>query len=294
MNNFADLVYHRRADLKSNLILMLDTDFSKLPAWLQQGKLTEFGRNWAAVSEAVTVYDKYFIETTAEHIAAVMPRLSSYMQYGAYGIRALEWNILNALRCGVPVILDTRTAEYFPKQQLPGNAFIGRVPGWEGLQPANMHAHAMSIIPHYGHQMIEAYLEMSRVNKRGLVIVPDRNIDWTALAADAEKLRGFTVAPSGLAVFLEDHQISMLENLVGNRLTALIQNSEIFDAFQLQAMWQSQAPDVRNRTFVCVGSEINDGNDRQNSDFDRTDDEALRAYFNNRLERLLFYKKIFA
>lgn len=294
MRNFADVLYQRRLEADSNIILRMGCDFGKLPSWLQKSKLSEFGRNWAAVSEALAVYEKYLIETISPFISGIMPRLSLYLQYGAYGLRALECTIVQALKHELPVIIDARFAEFNIGQiPLAGNSVVGRVSGWDGMQPSNLHAHAVSIIPYYGEAMIRAYIELCSKMRRGLVIVVNNDTDWETLSGMSEKLVGKDVLGSGLCVLLENEYLNYLEMLHGKNLTAFIKFSQIFDIVEIQQFWESQADEIKNKTFICLDTEINAGVNQVASESIGKDEEAVRSHFSGCSEKAEFYQKLF-
>ena len=293
MRNFADVLYQRRANVKSNIILKIDTNFEKLPPWLKKSKVSEFGRNWAAVSESLVVYEKYIIETISPYICCIMPRLSSYLQYGAYGLRALECTIVQALRHELPVIVDARFAEYSStNNNLAGNGVIGRVMGWDGLQPSNLHAHGVSIIPYYGKQMIEDYINLCDEMNRGLVVVCNENTDFNLLSQYANRLIGNETENSGLTVMIEDHNLPLINKVEKSSLSTIISFPDIYDAIEMQQLWDSLNSNLKKRTFVSLGSEIHDSVDSSGEPFIK-DEEIIKSHFSDCVKQAKFYQKLF-
>ncbi len=295
MENFADVLYQRRFDIKSNIILKLEFNYGDLPEWLKQSKKNEFGKNWAAVSESLITYGELLIDTCVEHVSAIMLDFASFMQYGAYGLRTLECLIIKSLEKELPVIVDTRFAEYKgPEKEVPGNAIIGYVNGWDGWQPSNIHAHALTILPYKGKKMVEQYLEICLRMQRGLFLLVDNDmgldIEW--LGKKADDLLGKEIDRSSLFLYLEDSALTILESIKKTSLSAFIEIPEHYDSFQEKDFWDKISHKVKKQTFISLNKErlgflnIDRGAFSSNSD-------SVQKSLGNNVELLEYYKKLF-
>lgn len=258
LENFADILFQRRFDIQSNLILNIEYGYGDLPESLKQNKKNEFGRNWASVSESLIAYGELLIEASYNYVAAVNIDFSSFVQYGAYGLRALECLIIKALEKQLPVIMDTRIADYRgANKTIVGNAFIGYVNGWDGWQPSNIHAHAMSIMTYKGKQMIEQYLEICLRMQRGLLLLIDNKYqpDWEWLAQKSSTLLGNKLDRSGLILYLENEAIHLIENIYKTSLTAVMNIPNDFDNMQVKNFWDKLNHKTKIQSFVLIGKE---------------------------------------
>ncbi len=295
MENFADVLYQRRFDIASNIILKLEFDYSDLPEWLKQNKKNEFGKNWAAVSESLISYGELLIETCSQNVAAIILDFFSFMQYGAYGLRALECLIMKVLENEVPVIIDTRFADYKgPEKAVAGKSIIGYVNGWDGWQPSNIHSHALTILPFRGKQMVEQYLEICLRMQRGVFLVLDKSmgLDIKWLGEKSKDLMGKEIERSGLFVYLENESIGMLEEIKRTSLSALIEMPEHYDSFQEKDFWDKTSHKVKKQTFILLNKERLGFSNIDRGAFS-SNSESVNKSVGQNIELLEFYKKLF-
>lgn len=258
MSNFADNLFKRRFQLRTNLVLNLQYSYEDLPEALRLKKQEEFGKNWAAVSDALVSYGDVLLEAASPAVAAVVFNLDSFLQYGAYGIRALEILIRKADSLVLPIIVDSRIAAFRrDSPRVPGESLIAPIPGWEDSLISNINAHALTILPYHGLEMVDSYLNLAHEHKRGLVVVLNNimNPDWQGLATRAQVLLGKEVERSGLMVWLENEQIPLLEHIYMNSLSALISFPEHFDNMQAEAFWDNLKRKTKVQSFVVLSKE---------------------------------------
>ena len=286
MENFADILFQRRFDIQSNIILKIEFDYGDLPESLKQNKRNEFGRNWAAVSESIVSYGEVLIEASYNYVAAVCFDFSSFVQYGAYGMRALECLIMKALEKELPVIMDTRIADYRgANKTIVGNAFIGYVNGWDGWQPSNIHTHAMSIMTYKGKQMIDQYLEICLRMQRGLLLLIDNKYkpDWDWLEKKSGTLLGNKVDRSGLMIYLENEAIPLIEKIYKTSLSAVISIPDDFDNIQVKNFWDKLNHKTKIQSFVLI--------DKEKLDYLKINNMITNTNIDSAIEKLGFVKE---
>lgn len=295
LENFADILFQRRFDIKSNIILNLEYSYSDLPESLKKNKKNEFGNNWAAVSEALISYGELLIEVSYEKVVAVNIDFSSFVQYGAYGLRALECLVMKALEKELTVIIDTRIADYRgPNKTIVGNAFIGYVDGWDGWQPSNIHAHAMSIMSYKGKQMIEQYIEICLRMQRGLLLLIDNDHqpDWDWLTKKSRDLLGNQLDRSGLMVYLENASLKLIEKIYKTNLSAVVKIPDEFDHMQMINFWDKLNHKTKTQSFVLIDKERLDYL-KINNVIISTNTDVVRNKFDFVEESLEIYREMF-
>jgi hypothetical protein len=286
LENFADILFQRRFDIQSNIILNIEYDYGDLPESLKQNKRNEFGRNWAAVSESLIAYGEVLIETSHSYVTAVNFDFSSFVQYGAYGLRALECLIMKALEKELPVIIDTRIADYRGvNNTIVGNAFIGYVNGWDGWQPSNIHGHAMSIMTYKGKQMIDQYLEICLRMQRGLLLLIDNKYqpEWDWLENKSSTLLGNKVDRSGLMIYLENEAIPLIEKIYKTTLSAVIRIPDDFDNMQMKNFWEKLNHKTKIQSFVLI--------DKERLDYLKINNQITNTNIDSAIEKLGFVKE---
>lgn len=207
--NFADLVLKNSAEKESNLLLALRPELVRMPPWLLDVKFNAYGRNWAGISEAIIAYDRLLIETAAPHILGIMPRLSYYQMYGAYGVRALERTIVEAIERDLVVIMDAKMAEGSEEIGKAASTFLGEVTAWVNNLPSNLHVHAMTVIPYFGESAIKVMVDLCKQYKRGFFVLVKDNASLALLEPYRQELMGESQA-SSLGLLFDDGN---LENL---------------------------------------------------------------------------------
>lgn len=247
-DNFADFVLHHIQQKDSRLLLGLKPDLQRIPTWLYEEKVSEFGRNWAALSEAMTSFDRLLIEAAAPNIIGIVPRLAYYQMYGAYGIRALELTIVEALEKELIVVIDARISDYDLPVNLPGRAFIGEVPAWEGLTPSNLHVHAVTVVPYYGRPVVEAYANLCQLYGRGLFLTVNPQFSMDEYRELSSQLTG-ACGLSSLGLVIDVEQANNLQRYVsGNELVIFCDRS----GDNVEQLVNQLKPNKRNCALFCV------------------------------------------
>lgn len=106
MSGFADRLIERAKENQSRVIVGLDPDIEKLPAYLQ----AQLRDNPCAeqLEEVIITFNRVIIEASEKHAVAYKPQAAFYEQYGLAGVKALQRTITFMRDKGLLTIIDAK------------------------------------------------------------------------------------------------------------------------------------------------------------------------------------------
>ena len=91
MSPFADRLIHQALENQSQVVVGLDPDITRFPAYLQARLKAEPTEQ--QLEEIIVMFNSLVIEATASLVAAYKPQAAFYEQYGLAGLKALQRTI---------------------------------------------------------------------------------------------------------------------------------------------------------------------------------------------------------
>lgn len=143
----------------SRVVVGLDTRWELLPPSLVAEAEKRCGKTLDAVEWAITRFNEALVEAVAPIAVAVKLQAAFYEQYGWRGIRAMERSVEAAREKDLLVIIDGKRNDIASSAQAYSNAFLGRVPLWDGQAEPAFDADALTVNPYLGSDGLMPFVE---------------------------------------------------------------------------------------------------------------------------------------
>ncbi|MBF0161209.1 MAG: orotidine-5'-phosphate decarboxylase [Magnetococcales bacterium] len=158
MEGFADRLIDRALARRSRVVVGLDPDIGRFPAFLRaqlQQQPTE-----AQLEEVVVAFNQLVIEATEAEVVAYKPQAAFYEQYGLAGMRALQRTLTLLRERGLLVIMDAKRNDVAHTAGAYGIAWLApRHPLFDAANPWQVDA--LTLNGYLGSDGIVPFLEVN-------------------------------------------------------------------------------------------------------------------------------------
>lgn len=113
--------------LDNPTVVGLDPRFDKLPGFIREKAVEEYGQTLEAAAQAVLEFNKGLVDALCGVVPAVKPQSAFYEQLGWQGVRALKETIDYAHSKGMYVIADAKRGDIGSTMEAYADAFLGKV-----------------------------------------------------------------------------------------------------------------------------------------------------------------------
>lgn len=170
--NFSDALVRSIKAKESALCVGLDPQLGKLPKFLVERMVKEYGETMEAAAEAFIAFNKGIIDAVKDLVPSVKPQLAYYEEFGHQGIRAFEETCAYAKQAGLLVIADGKRNDIGSTAEAYARAFFE--PNLFG-KPQETSVDALTVNGYLGVDGISPFLKACAKDKGIFVLVRTSN-----------------------------------------------------------------------------------------------------------------------
>jgi len=170
MTHFADQLTNRISKLSNPTVVGLDPRLDKIPQFIKEAAIKQYGESLEAVSVALIVFNVGIIDAIADIVPAVKPQIAFYEQYGHAGLFAYEQTIEHAHKKGMLVIGDAKRNDIGSTSEAYARGHLGTVDVF-GKEVAPINADALTVTPYLGSDGITPFTKVCQEHGKGIFVL---------------------------------------------------------------------------------------------------------------------------
>ncbi len=168
--HFADRLLAAIDERKNPGIVGLDSDIERIPGFLYERALQEFGDPLRAAAEAVAAFNRRIIDAVADIVPAVKVQIAFYEMLGPAGLDVFQRTVRMAHAAGLLVIGDAKRNDIGNTSRAYSRAFLGRSE-LPGKTVPVYDVDALTVNAWLGTEGVAPFLEDARTFGKGLFIL---------------------------------------------------------------------------------------------------------------------------
>ncbi|HEX2938301.1 MAG TPA: orotidine-5'-phosphate decarboxylase [Ruminiclostridium sp.] len=165
-----DLLIKKIKQLENPTVAGLDPDFGKIPQYIKDQAVSEYGETLEAAADAICKFNFGLIDALCDIVPAVKPQCAYYEKYGWQGMRALAKTIEYAKSKGMFVITDGKRNDIGTTMEAYAAAHLGSVSvNSKGTEPFG--ADALTVNGYLGSDGIMPLIKICKENNKGIFVL---------------------------------------------------------------------------------------------------------------------------
>jgi orotidine-5'-phosphate decarboxylase len=161
----------RKIDALDNpTVVGLDPRYGKLPGFIREKAVAQYGKTLEAAAEASLEFNKGLIDALCGVVPAVKPQSAFYEQFGWQGMRALKETVDYAKSKGMFVIADAKRGDIGSTMEAYADAFLGKT-DIEGCGFEPFGADALTVNGYLGSDGVAPALKACEKYDKGLFVL---------------------------------------------------------------------------------------------------------------------------
>lgn len=169
MKNFADRLTDAIDERRNPSVIGLDSDFSKLPAFIRD-KHKGRGDPFDAAAACMLEFNECIIDSIKDIVPAVKLQSAFYEQYGPSGVRAFADTASYAKKAGLIVIGDVKRGDIGSTSAAYSAAYLGRSVLFESSKSA-FDLDAITVNPYLGSDGVKPFLVDAKEMGKGVFVL---------------------------------------------------------------------------------------------------------------------------
>jgi orotidine-5'-phosphate decarboxylase len=169
MRNFGDRLLDAIDEKENPSIIGLDSDFSKLPACIKEGREKE-GDPFDAAAACMLEFNEKVIDEIAGIVPAVKLQSAFYEQYGPAGVRAFIETAGYAKKKGLLVVGDVKRGDIGSTSAAYASAYLGKSVLF-GRTEAAFDMDAITVNPYLGSDGVKPFADEAKNSGKGIFIL---------------------------------------------------------------------------------------------------------------------------
>lgn len=157
-------------DRQNPTVAGLDPDFEKIPSFIKDAAIRNYGAGLEAAATAIFDFNKGLIDALCDIVPAVKPQCAYYEKYGWQGMRALSQTIDYAKSKDMFVITDGKRNDIGTTMEAYACSYLGTV-NIDGSQSEPFAADALTVNGYLGKDGITPLLKICNEKNKGIFVL---------------------------------------------------------------------------------------------------------------------------
>lgn len=170
MQNFADKLTNRIAELTNPTVVGLDPRLNLIPKHITANAIEEFGETLEGAAEAILDFNMGIIDAIYDIVPAVKPQIAFYECYGHHGFRVYEETVRYAQEKGLLVIGDAKRNDIGSTAEAYANGHLGLVDVF-GTPQKSINVDCLTVTPYLGSDGIKPFTKVCAEEGKGIFVL---------------------------------------------------------------------------------------------------------------------------
>ncbi len=193
--NIADRLTEKILETKSPVVIGLDPDISKIPAFYKSN--THFGGNpLCSAAEVIYNFNCDIIDSVAELVPAVKPQMAFYEKYGSYGVASFEKTVRYAKSKGLVVIEDAKRNDIGNTAQAYAEGHLGKVKVVDSSYVSSLDVDFLTVTPFLGSESLLPFIDECKSYNKGIFVLVKTSNKSSGEIQDVLTADGLSVSQS--------------------------------------------------------------------------------------------------